>query len=275
MHILVLTWNSHGASTLPSFSTSADLILVSMQECYSPPTKTLQSHPYHTRYSLCGLQTLIWSKQPLKTSAIKIGLGKAHFINKGFIAVNISNDIMHVNAHLAAHPENNGLRMKQVESILRYCASFPFTTFILSGDLNFRCVGGEDQGRIFLDSYEMFREHEIKFKPTYRYRKSSIDLRREPSFCDRIFVASGGSAELERYYSLSTVILSDHKPVVLLMKLTGARNSLRFDGMTARNVIVAELVTSIYNGAWKSRKYFISVLLILALLYSFKLLGVQ
>lgn len=68
-----------------------------------------------------------------------------------------------------------------------------------------------------------FTEAEITFPPTYKYIQGSSALNetRIPSWCDRILLKSSLFAfDVEKYFSVVSCKLSDHKPVVAFINFT-------------------------------------------------------
>lgn len=145
-----------------------------------------------------------------------------------------------------------------------------YKTVVLNGDLNFRSDSGKDQARVFLREYGCFKEAAIGFKPTYKYEGHSLSLKRVPSYCDRIFVASDRSIEFEKYSSLSKVIDSDHKPVYLLVNLGVIRTKRINLEVSSKSTVVPELITQIYDGLYKSHKYAMIAVVLVAGIYFMK-----
>lgn len=222
MRIFSVTWNTHGTRELPILETTADLITISLQECYSSPDMSILGKEFEHRVSksMFGLQTVILSKSRIEAKTIRIGLGPCGFVNKGFIATRINRSILHINAHLQAHDHNHEKRLRQLKSILEFCKGMEVATgqrtdtVILSGDLNFRMKGGLDQAVDFLRLFPQFKESKIKFQPTYKYKGGALVPSRTPSYCDRIFVASRHDLKFLKYTSMPQIVASDHKPVV-------------------------------------------------------------
>ncbi|KAM0681009.1 hypothetical protein GINT2_000792 [Glugoides intestinalis] len=231
MDICAITWNTHGKSFIPGIDSTLSTMIISLQECYTVPEITaLKARFKEVKVSsMYGLKTIIASKKPLKTRFIKLGQGYFGFINKGFIATIINNDIIHVNAHLAAHEWNNKKRISQLKEMLRLVDS-KVNTVILTGDLNFRCVPG-DQAEEFKRQFLDFEEAKINFKPTYKFNKSEYVKSRSPSFCDRVMIASKFATQFIKYYSIEKICESDHKPVVCEFKILNSKSKEKlFDG---------------------------------------------
>lgn len=214
MKICALTWNANGNKELPDFETDADLIILSLQECYRMPSidGIKADFRFVETHSMFGLKTIIASREPFHVEFCKIGQGALRFINKGFIAAKINGRTMHINAHLAAHEHKNDRRMAQLKEIVEFVGK-DIETLILSGDLNFRCTPN-DQGEEFKRKYSDFKEAVINFKPTYKFKGNEYDKRRRPSFCDRVIVASCFAVDFREYRSIESVCDSDHKPVI-------------------------------------------------------------
>lgn len=231
MDICAITWNTHGKSLIPEVDSNLSTILISLQECYAIPEITaLKARFKEVKVSsMFGLKTIIASNIPLKTSFIKLGQGHFGFVNKGFIATVINNDTVHINAHLTAHEWNNQKRIEQLREILRFIHS-NVKTVILTGDLNFRCVPG-DQAEEFKREFPVFEEAGINFKPTYKFNQNEYVKNRKPSFCDRVMVASTFVTEFIKYYSVEKTCESDHKPVVCEFKILNSKSKEKlFDG---------------------------------------------
>ncbi|TKR77522.1 hypothetical protein L596_018478 [Steinernema carpocapsae] len=65
-------------------------------------------------------------------------------------------------------------------------------------------------------AFHHFKEGPIFFQPTYRMRVGTMeyDLKRVPSWCDRILYKENDNIKLIRYNSNSGIRLSDHLPVI-------------------------------------------------------------
>lgn len=220
MKVCVLTWNTHSGTKVPEIDAHADLLIVSLQECYSTP-KIKCPFKYAMVCSMFGLKTLVASNDKVKVRFFRAGQGVFGFVNKGFIAARIDEKILHINAHLAPHEYNNHVRLLQLEEIVKFVDK-EVQTVILTGDLNFRCWP-YDQADDFKRKYPQFREEKIQFRPTYKYKGASYDLSRAPSYCDRVMVASVFGISFSEYSSLDRVTLSDHKPVICRFKIGNDR----------------------------------------------------
>lgn len=222
MRIFSITWNTHGTKELPALEIAADMVIISLQECYEPPDIGMlrKEFRYCVSESMFGLQTIILGKSKIEAKTSRIGLGPCGFVNKGFIATKINKSILHVNAHLPAHEHNHEKRLGQLRTILEFCKAMEMAvgqhanTVIISGDLNFRMKDGFDQSADFLRLFPQFKESKIEFQPTYKYKGNVLVSSRTPSYCDRVFVASRHDLVFLKYTSMSHVVASDHKPVV-------------------------------------------------------------
>lgn len=257
MKVFSITWNTHGTKELPSFHSTADIVTISLQECYrSPNIGNIQKSFRHVASeSMFGLQTIILSKSRVKVNATRIGLGPCGFVNKGFIVTRINRTILHVNTHLQAHSSNHNKRLLQLRTILEFCramdAEQPINTIILSGDFNFRMEGGIDQSADFLRLFPQFKEPEIKFQPTYKYEGNVLVSSRVPSYCDRVFVASKHNLVFLAYTSMSQVIVSDHKPVICEFSVKNSpllhnKDEIILLCSRPRSMMLSKWLTSVY-----------------------------
>ncbi|ELA41389.1 uncharacterized protein VICG_01630 [Vittaforma corneae ATCC 50505] len=243
MKICTLTWNTHGGAVIPEIETHADLFIVALQECYDTPR--IKCHfRYVKMCSMFGLKTLVASNDEVKTQFFRVGQGAFSFVNKGFIATKVNEQILHINAHLAPHEYNNDERLRQLEEIVKFVGS-EIQTVILAGDLNFRCCP-HDQADGFKRRYPQFREEKIHFKPTYKYRQNSYDLSRTPSYCDRVMVASAFRVSFDEYSSLDKITLSDHKPVICRFKVTNDRVVQQVFSGSSSSLIARRMLTAMY-----------------------------
>ncbi|CAG9319351.1 INPP5B [Blepharisma stoltei] len=183
-------------------------------------------------------------------SVVKLGF-KGYLGNKGGVSFRFDifdSSVCYVNCHLAPHKGETRLRNKHVK-LLTKLTKFLVTAkktknmyehdFIFwSGDLNYRIntldfnqivekVTGKEY-QFLLERFDQlkiesrknhiledFNEAEIRFPPTYKYVKNSIELsynqKRDPGWCDRILWK--GNAICHRYGSCPYQLQSDHKPV--------------------------------------------------------------
>ena len=232
MQVLFFTWNTHGTSILPKIDSDADLFIISLQECYKMPSKDniLQSigkesgmFKYIESCSMWGLKTIIVSKKKLSLNFFRIGQGHLGFINKGFITSVINQNLVHINCHLAAHEHNNEKRIAQLDQILSFSLSH-LKTIVLAGDLNFRSLKEADT---FKRKYPMFLEHEITFEPTYKYKGNVFDIKRTPSYCDRVLYSSIFNTRVSIYKSLHSIVASDHKPVICQIEIDETKKKMK------------------------------------------------
>lgn len=257
MNFFVFTWNMHGTAIIPHLpqgAASSDMIILALQECAPSPSmaERFPEHKFYKEEEMGGLRTIILGRAGFIAKIKKIGLGPLGFINKGFIAVNINDEILHMNAHLAAHPEGQRTRMQQILTMLGACRDERFETIILSGDLNFRMVDGKDQALEFQRTYAAFREDRIAFQPTFKYDGDRLSPRRVPSFCDRVFVASRRDLRFLAYSSVDGILLSDHKPVYCRFEVSGSPRKCDLLAVRGSSTRGKEILTKLYRKAWKS-----------------------
>lgn len=257
MNFFAFTWNTHGASTLPNpppAAMSSDMLIIALQECPGHPKFQMNfpEHRFYAEEELGGLRTIVLSRKEFTVKTKKVGLGPFHFINKGFIAMCINDKVLHINAHLAAHADRQRERMAQILTIFESSYRKRFSTVILSGDLNFRMENRCDQGLEFLQAYDAFREDEITFQPTFKYKKNTVNMERTPSFCDRIFVASRRSLRFLVYSSMHHVLSSDHKPVYCQFEISGSEGGGDLLDVRPRNTRARELLTFVYKKVCKN-----------------------
>lgn len=271
MIIYSMTWNTHGSTEIPEIFEDADIFIISLQECINPPKITFGFN-YTKICSMFGLKTIIYSKNEIKTEFYKIGLGPFGFINKGFIATKIEKNIMHINAHLIAHPQNNQKRLDQLDKIIRFIDN-SIETVILSGDLNFRC-DPTDQCDIFKRKNLQFKEEKISFLPTYKFEISSklndtnltnYDKSRVPSYCDRIMVASLFKIEFYRYVSLKKINLSDHKPVVCIFNISPVKTQKKLFSVEVNKLKIRRMVTDFYIFLFEEKLKILLIIMLVVL----------
>ncbi|KAI5173383.1 hypothetical protein PAEPH01_1933 [Pancytospora epiphaga] len=260
MKIFAYTWNTHGFFQIPAIDTSADLYIVSLQECLSTPSlgKLADLYDYKSSFSFCGLQTLVFGKADFKCKFTRLALGPLFLPNKGCIASVINASILHINVHLSAHPENQPTRMEQIRMILELIYRPSYETVIFTGDFNFRIVQGKDQSLDFIERYPIFKEGRIDFKPSYKYEGSNLSIKRAPSYCDRIYVFSQRDLSFIRYNSSNEVVSSDHKPVYCEFKLGFLRDEMKFINIKQSSSIILFYISDIYQWLWENRRLIIS-----------------
>lgn len=270
MRIYALTWNTHGHNRLPKIALDADIIFISLQECYARPDTSgiLLKHRICIAESFYGLQTIVLSTKQLAYKVKKIGFGRFGLPNKGFIGICINGSFLHINAHLAPHDYNQELRMRQIRRIFEYTHEESLDTIVLTGDLNFRTLDGHEQSQAFSEAYKNFKEAEIHFKPTYKYDEKEISAKRAPSFCDRVFVASRHDIRFIKYSSMQGVILSDHKPVYLLFELVGKKTACRLLAVPHKNHTALQTIGQAYQWLWIGRRLIILGLIALYIMYT-------
>ena len=154
--------------------------------------------------------------------------------------------------HLKAGLENNHIRIRTLEEILNRDIKVESKTinkfnnsnfWIILGDLNFsisliykvaiEVIQDKDYKALYSND-QFYYEYEhmensflknnlnegiIKFAPTYKFEKNSDDYAYDdkkklvPSFCDRIFYCKKNGIRLLSYERISTLLLSEHRPV--------------------------------------------------------------
>lgn len=218
-----------------------DYVFIALQENFSTPAfnsvmrmvkkefvkyKTLKCN------KMFGISSILIAKNELAVRTLNMGLGPAALPSKGFSALQIG-DMVFINGHFIAHEENRKRRAEMVQAMLNCtCAYFSKArAIVVAGDMNFRVAkssgreellahgdydglkrGDEMEGLLL--KYANFYEKEFKFPPTFKYKRGSdeYDMRRFPSWCDRIIVASNYNVEVIDYVA-HDVRLSDHRPV--------------------------------------------------------------
>lgn len=277
MKIFAFTWNTHGHFSIPDIPSNSDLVLVSLQECFSISNlkDLLNRFNFVKVTSMFGLKTIVLSKKNITMESCKIGQGIFGFVNKGFIATKIywgNHRILHVNAHLSAHTENRKRRKEQLEEILSYVNEQSVNTVILAGDLNFRneindlCNDSKSklgdlcnvrnqnndlyrdvEGEEFKNEYKIFKEAPLNFKPSYKFDGSVYNKNRTPSYCDRVIVGSSNRVDFMEYRSMDEITDSDHKPVFCRFEIIGNnQENIKFEKWAKkRNFIVKKAWTRI------------------------------
>ena len=154
--------------------------------------------------------------------------------------------------HLKAGLENNHIRIRTLEEILNRDIKVESKTinkfnnsdfWIILGDLNFsisliykvaiEIIQDKDYKALYSND-QFYYEYEhmensflknnlnegiINFAPTYKFEKNSDDYAYDdkkklvPSFCDRIFYCKKNGIRLLSYERISTLLLSEHRPV--------------------------------------------------------------
>lgn len=208
---------------------SYDMILISIQEFYwfmldKFMLGRFKNYEHKSCENIWGIVCLILSKEKFDVEYKKVCFGSFYLGNKGYILCLINKKIIFLSAHLS-HGQKNERRelefKKMLEDIVEVDERVPV---IVAGDLNFRMdLKRVDQLHPLLELYSLF-EHPINFPPTYKYSKNSdFDLRRIPSFCDRILFRN---LQVNNYKSISDFNNSDHKPVVLTGRIIPFDTSL-------------------------------------------------
>lgn len=285
--IFSFTWNMHGTNRLPEMPQNADIIMIALQECYAMPSFKILFPEYDVSIaeSLFGLQSIILSRKKLGVRSKKFGLGYLGFPNKGFIAIIIEDSILHINTHLAPFECNQKKRMSQISEIFHSTYEAMIDTVVLSGDMNFRMIlnssGHErdsyegidnnssqtiDQAQDFFKVYESFKEAKIYFKPTFKYKGDSFNLKRAPSYCDRIFVSSRFQINFIEYDSMQDILDSDHKPVFLKFEIKGNRGTKQLLQVVNKNTTIRETSGVVYQGVWHHRMP-LGLLILILLIY--------
>lgn len=252
----IVSFNTHNirniAGTLKAIinKSSYDNIFIALQENlsfseYKSIIKMAKNE--FTKYKtfhhskLFGLTTIFISKERIEPVRIfKMGLGPFNFPNKGFVAFQVR-DMVFVNCHLIAHEKNRKRRLEMFEIMLN-CIHSRFETpetVLIAGDLNFRIpknsktleylntnqfekMRAYDEMVEVMEKYPNFKENEITFMPTFKYviNSNKLDMKRFPSWCDRIILASNYRVEIDEYDSLNQNI-SDHRPVYAEVTIFG------------------------------------------------------
>lgn len=180
-------------------------------------------------------------------------------------------DILYINAHLAAHDNQQSSRIDQLNKILAYTNDKELGTVILSGDLNFRMVDGNDQATEFTNNYTMFKEHVINFPPTFKYHRGNpgecYNYKRTPSYCDRIFISSNHTVGFQKYDSLHNVLSSDHKPVYLQFSIIFNNLNELHQLIPVKSVSThrKELVCNGYQFIWKFKILIVFIILLVCI----------
>ncbi|KAI4291482.1 hypothetical protein PAPHI01_0756 [Pancytospora philotis] len=264
LRIVAFTWNVHKSRTLPALDAEADILFVSLQECFSRPdiSAITIGYPFIHRASLLGIRTFVLSKTKLDCSSSRLGMGALHFPNKGYVATVVDGSILHINVHLVDQPQRQPERMAQLARILQREGYENYSTVILSGDFNFRIHNGHEQGKDFLQAYgPHFTEQTIDFDATYKFAGAHYNTARTPSYCDRIFVVSKRAATFHKYASMPEVLSSDHKPVYSVFQITKEE-----DGRTPLDAKLALAIqdhrlTEFYQLSWEKRNTILFFLL--------------
>jgi hypothetical protein len=263
MKICTMTWNAHGEPRVPEKMIDADVLVISLQECYKIP-QIKYFFKYTRVCSMFGIKTIILSNNQINVKFYRIGLGIFGFVNKGFIASRINEKIMHINAHLAPHEYNNHIRLAQLEKIVGFIDD-KIMTVILTGDLNFRGLS-QNQANEFKGKYPEFHEEDIKFKPTYKYKGMELNLNRQPSYCDRIMIASMKKIKVYEYSSLENVALSDHKPVVCVFKILNDKIKDKLFKGGIETLAFRTRLTKMYIFIIEQQNWFIMILFLILLI---------
>lgn len=296
MLVTVLSWNVNNkegvAEAIPRIlgHVESDMILISLQEhfdfCGSIIKSVLKMDPSYRVISvdrILGLWSIVLSKERHTASTMRMGFGPFGFINKGVCVTRISNGVIFISCHLSAHQENNKKRLKEIRKIFECICdegSLKSTdTVILAGDVNFRIFGGpknldyskvkeNDQCNEFKRAYPSFSEGIIDFKPTYKYIVHTNELcsKRQPSWCDRVFVSSSYTSTFNLYRSAYDVKISDHKPVVCVFEIDGKRIDRTAIPMVGYNGhLVIRGFTRLYCSVYEYRNTAFVCLLVLVL----------
>ncbi|XP_064617717.1 inositol polyphosphate 5-phosphatase OCRL-like isoform X2 [Liolophura sinensis] len=178
--------------------------------------------------------------------------------NKGGVAVRFTvhnTSFCFVNSHLAAHQdewERRNQDYRDINSKMRFKTFVPPLTIsehdviFWIGDLNYRLsdididsvkslISKKEYDKLFRhdqlfqqmgpnsDIFKGYNEHEITFRPSYKYTPGSDDWdgsekNRAPAWCDRILWK--GSGIKQKYYTSQPKLrVSDHKPVLSLFEV--------------------------------------------------------
>lgn len=252
MLVTVISWNVNNRRGVADavarlVGDESDMVLISLQEhfdLYSDVVRSvLKMHPLYKVVSVSrvlGLWSIVLSRRRCAADVMRIGLGPLGFINKGACMTRLSNGVMFVSCHLSAHQGNNARRLEEARKIFEcICSSEALgsvDTVVLAGDMNFRTAEGTggleysqasqyDQCNEFKEAYPMFQEAEIGFGPTYKYILGTDELstERSPSWCDRVLVSSSYTSRFCTYDSAHGVRISDHKPVVCMLRIGGKK----------------------------------------------------
>nr|XP_022287474.1 type II inositol 1,4,5-trisphosphate 5-phosphatase-like [Crassostrea virginica] len=175
--------------------------------------------------------------------------------NKGGVGVRMTlhnTSMCFINTHLAAHLEKNERRnqdFRDIENNMRFrqfLRPSDHDQIFWMGDLNYRidglemekvksCVEKNDLENLLpydqlhqqigiTDVFRGYKEGNINFCPTYKYKTGSNDWHaskqrpRIPSWCDRILYKGEGIKQVD-YRSHLVDCVSDHKPVTSLFKI--------------------------------------------------------
>lgn len=187
-----------------------------------------------------------------------VGFPVGHLLTnlKGGIGIRIIYDenieLTFVNVHLNAGEKIYHLikRNDDLDRILNYLkfddgytALKSNTSCFIFGDFNYRATGAFNIAKISdselnemlrFDELSIlrlnnlilnnFNEHEITFKPTYKLKlgKLNYNLKRKPSWCDRIlyFKSSNLDFDVLKYNSIKNCLISDHLPVYLSLNIS-------------------------------------------------------
>ncbi|KAI8505135.1 positive regulation of renal water transport [Branchiostoma belcheri] len=219
-------------------------------------TERMQAILLHVFVKLEHLAHIRW----IKTAFTRTGVG-GYWGNKGAVTVRMDlygNSVCITNTHLAAHLEQNEIRIQEFHAITE-AQRFPgcragtimehdFIFWI--GDLNFRLdpidyeavikniADGRFQKLLEFDqlkeaqreglAFSGFSEGNITFQPTYKFDKGTTiydtsEKQRKPGWCDRILWRTRPGAEVSvtqhSYSSLPHIKQSDHSPVTSIFSI--------------------------------------------------------
>lgn len=146
------------------------------------------------------LATIVYSKNNVEFQYECIGHGVLGFINKGFVISKIGN-LVNVNMHLPAHSWKEKERIKSLSYLRTILRPFNITThrIILSGDMNFRIINDEDEGKYTRSVLNkdvtsfFYNEYNVCFPKTYKYIRGTSNYISNPSkrcWTDRIWYVS-------------------------------------------------------------------------------------
>lgn len=198
-------------------------------------------------YRMMAVFLIVIVRKPLKQQILNV---RCNYVtrgifnalgNKGGVAISLQlneGNICFVNSHLAAHSGQKAARNQDYQGIVGGMSFEDGRTIndhdhiFWLGDLNYRLKEREpqpgplDDPQLLLIDDELreemnnnqcfigYSEGDIKFQPTYKFEPNTdnYDMRRLPSYCDRI-LWKGTRIELLEYNSIMEIRQSDHKPV--------------------------------------------------------------
>lgn len=249
-----------------------------------------KSYYYMKIERFCGLVTVILSNHSFHTIRIFVPLSPFYF-NKGAIITNViinKMSILVINLHLEHGCRNHCRRVKQMKKIIN-AINGQYNYIFICGDFNSRVDIGyvlssfdelqliknnthnckyvddkldtiidefkkADQMRLFRKIFN-FEESAIDFLPTYKYcvNTNRYNLKRTPSWCDRILYRSVGNLCCNYYKSVNTVTSSDHKPVISLFEIeetTNHKETYQIDQSMQITMYLGYLIHFVYNNVF-------------------------